>query len=447
MSNSLVRLKGIPDKINKECQIVVKVQHKSKQFPIPIKNLKVKPNYFDENKFGGWVLKSYETSDGVQRNMTTLNSRIKTFKTKVDTALNHLEEIGIDTINVKIIKEAIGKSLAELKLEKDFIVDDFYNTELLAIYEKEFLKDPFIKKDERNFNALLLHLKNYTKTIKKPLLIRDFKSELLEDFTWFLLGYQFKKGKKDDPLNYLSHDTVYKQIKKLRRFYRFCTKEKRKKLPELKYKFPYEGTLKPLNPQSLYPIELDLIFYEKFPTKQLNNAKKLFLLAYSIGGQRISDISSLVKSKEYKKDIRNYFQQKTGRQIFSGLLDNYFKPFQKDDLILYTTKHINQLLKDLVVHFINKRNTDSAFMEFLKDNKFEDAFERNLSHKSYRGKSQTPIITDGIPLWKDFSFKYARSTFITSMIFKYKKTKEEVKLFTGHTTEKVIDFYLNVIGK
>ncbi len=275
--------------------------------------------------------------------------------------------------------------------------------------------------------------------------MKDFDSKLLKDFTLFLLGYQFKEGPINDRFTYLNHDTVYKQIKKLRRFMTFCRTVKKKNYADLKYSFPYSGTLNIVNPESLYPIELDLIYFDdKIPSKQMMAAKKLFLLAFAIGGQRISDVSQIVTKKLYKDNFRQYHQLKTKKQMFSGLLDAYFKKYQNDDIPLYTGKHVTNLLKDIICYFENKIDTDEKFGDFIKSHATDGMpFKRTITKKSYRGRSSTAVWSSPIPLSKEIKFRHARHTFVSTLIFKYGKTKEQIMPYTGHSSERIIDYYLD----
>ncbi len=165
MSNTLVRLKRQTD-TNGEDQVVIKVQYKQKQYPIPIPNLKVKPKYFEENNYGNWLTKSYSLKDGISRSKVKINSKIKSFKTKVDVALDNLEEVGIDKLNVALVKGTLGKSFKEIKEKKEFIIDSFYEEDFITVYKEEFLKDPFVENDLKNLEALLVHLNNYNNKLK-----------------------------------------------------------------------------------------------------------------------------------------------------------------------------------------------------------------------------------------------------------------------------------------
>lgn len=441
MPNTLVRLKGKPDN-GGEDQVVIKVQFKQKQFPVPIPNLKVNPSYFIEDDYDNWLQKNYTTKDGVPRSKAKINKKIKDFKTQIDTAFNNVVDAGFETISVKIIRNAIGKSPKEIKENKHVMMDSFFEEPLLKVYEKEFLIDPFVKEDEKNFKGLHHHLKNYAASLEQPILMKDLDSKFFSAFTNFLLGWQMKKGRTDDFTTYLTHDSVFKQIKKLRRFMKFCKEEKLKEMPEIEYAFPYRGTLNQVNPQCLHPIELDQIFHTEFPKPQLNNAKKLFFLAYSVGGQRISDVKQIVEEQLYKQDNLELFQKKTGKKIYSTFLESYFTEFKNDNLILHTSKHINDCLKEIIQYFVDKKKNDPEYSNWLNENGYPDAFSRNVYYKSYRGKSGKTRPEVKIPLAKDFTLGYARSTFITTLIFTYKRTREEVMLYTGHSSERIIDFYL-----
>lgn len=449
MSNSLVRLKRQPDS-NGEDQVVIRVQYKQKQYPIPIPAIKVKPEFFNENNYGKWLSKSYDLTDGITRSHVTINKRIKDFKTKVDVALDSLETIGIDKMSVHLIKSSMGKSEKDIKANIHTMVDSFYDEPLMKVFENEFLIDPFAEGDLKNLESLKKHLDRFIKTEWKVEIpqMKDLNKEFFDRFTWYLLGYQFKKGDKNDFYTYLTHDSVYKQIKKLRKFMNFCNTKKGKKFESFKYSFPYSGTLNTINPESLFPIELDLIYhYDKLPSLQMMAAKKLFLLAFSIGGQRISDVTYIVKERLYKNDLRTYWQQKTKKQMFSGIFDSYFSKYQQDDIPLYSGKHVNDLLKSIIKYFDNKIDKDEDFREFiLKETKTKYdgiPFQRTITKKSFRGRSQTALWSKPISLYEDFSFSYARHTFISNMIFRFGKTKEEVMLYTGHRSEEIVNFYLD----
>lgn len=444
MSNSLVRLKNQPD-VNGEDQVIIKVQHKQKQYPLPVLAVKVNPKYFDQYNYGKWLSKSYINKAGVNRAKTTINKRIQKFKTRIDTTLEILDELNFETLSVAIIRNALDKPAKEIKANRQFLVDSFYQEELMSVFEQEFMDAPFIADDKKNIQALHLHLSNYFASLdsNKPVLMQDLNSKLFADFTQHLLGYQFKKGNVNDPYTYLGHDTVYKQIKKLRRFKSYCKNVLCKDLPQIEYKFPYRGTLDVQNPLSLYPFELDTIYHNDNLSSPQMIAKKLFFLAFSIGGQRISDIEHIVRNKLYKSDFRQYWQQKTKKQMYSGLLDAYFKKYQQDDIPLYSGKHINSLLKSIIREFASMMETNEAFKEYCQDNGFEDAFIRTVSKKSYRGRSSTANWSKAGPLADSFTFGNARHTFISTLIFRYNKTKEEVKLYTGHSSERVMDYYLD----
>jgi len=445
MSNTLVRLKRLPNPNPDEQQVLIQVQYKQKQYPLTIPAVKVRAKYFDQDKYGAWLTKSYVNKEGIKRSKSVINNRIKKYKTRIDTALEILEELDFEKLDVAIIRNALDKSAKEIKANRIFMIDSFFEEDFMQVFEHEFMPDPFIANDIKNIEALQMHLTNYSKTLDadNPLKMKDFNSKLLSDFTQYLLGYQYKKGSIHDPYTYLTHDTVYKQIKKLRRFMTFCKNVKNKEFPELKYKFPYKGTLDVMNPLSLYPLELDTIYYKNDLTPQMMTAKKLFFLAFAVGGQRISDIEHIVKNKLYKKDFRQYWQQKTKKQMFSGLLDAYFKKYQEDDIPLYTGKHINTLLKNILTYFKNKVESNADFRKYCIDSRYEDAFIRTITKKSYRGRTGTALWSKPIPLAKAFSFGNARHTFISTLIFKYKKTKEEVKLYTGHSSERVMDYYID----
>lgn len=441
MAGTIVRLKRIPDNRGED-QVVIKVQFKQKQYPVPIPNLKVDPSLFVESAYDNWLQKSYTTKDGLPRSKNKVNKKIRDFKTQVDIALSNILDAGFENLSVKILRNALGKSAEEIKANKHFMIDSFFEEPLLEVYEKEFMHDPYVKEDEKNFKGLHHHLKNYAASLSEPILMKDLDSKFFSDFTNFLLGWQMKKGNVDDFTTYLTHDSVFKQIKKLRRFMKFCRTEKLKKLPEIEYEFPYRGTLNQVNPQCLHPIELDQIYHTEFPKPQLNNAKKLFFLAYSVGGQRISDVKQIVEEKLYKQDNLELFQKKTGKKIYSAFLESYFNDFKSDNLILYTSKHINDCLKQIIQYFIDKKNTEPEYSHWLEEHGYPDAFSRKVFYKSYRGKSGKPRPEVPISLAKDFTLGYARSTFITTLIFTYKRTREDVMLYTGHSSERIIDFYL-----
>jgi len=448
MANSLIRLKRQPDKYGED-RVVIKVQFKQRQYPVPVPNLKINPKFFDENNYGGWLLKSYQSKSGQLRNKTAINKKIKSLKSKIDIALENLIDAGFEKFDVKIIKRAIGKTGKEIKKKRQVMVDSFYEEPILEIYKDNFLDQPFVNKDKKNLYSTLRHLENFQDSSGKVFLMNDLNNKLLDEFTYFLIDWQFKKGDKNDPFAYLSHDTVYKQIKKLRKFRNYCITKLGKEFENLSYSFPYRGTLNVVNPQALYPFELDLIFktHLEYYSESLHSAKKLFLLSYAIGGQRISDVIPIVKEKIYKKDLIEYVQNKTGKQMHAGLLNQYFDPFKEETLPIYSGKHINTLLKEIIKYFVFMLDENfGAMRDMAEDLGIKDPFERKVQNKSYRGRSSKPCWSEKL-LEDDFSFGYARSTFISHMIFRYGKTKEETMLYTGHSSERTIEYYLDVKKK
>jgi integrase len=175
----------------------------------------------------------------------------------------------------------------------------------------------------------------------------------------------------------------------------------------------------------------------------METAKKLFFLAYAIGGQRISDIEQIVNNKLYKQDFRAYWQKKTGNDMYSGLLDAYFSKYKNDEIPMYTGQYINTLLKRTIEYFSLLMQTNNEFKRFAESNNFNDAFVRKVSKKSYRGRTQTPHFSTPKPLDKAISFSNARHTFISTLVFRYGKNRDEVMLYTGHSSERILDYYLD----
>ncbi|MEQ6166145.1 hypothetical protein AAOE16_03030 [Ekhidna sp. MALMAid0563] len=445
MLKTNVRLKRQPDKKNGEDQVVIKVQYKQKQYPIPIPYLKVLPKHFDENYYGEWLRDSYTNKEGLHRKKTTVNNNIKHFKTKVDVALENLAEVGFEKLTVNLIKGAIGKDAQDLKENIAFIQDSFYNESLLEVYEYQFLPDYSAQGDQKNLKTLLGHLTAFCKQSKEYEFaqMKDLNSKFLMDFTWYLLDYQIPNRNKKDPHSYLTHETVFKQIKKLRKFIKFCEAKLHKEMPEIEYKFPFKGTIDVVNPLSLNPTELDILYHIDLEDKNLDVVRKAFLLAFATGGQRIGDVRYIIESKKYLSGLSEYFQKKTGRQMVSGILDGYFNKFSKDEITLPSDQHINRLLKKLILHQVDLITNNKKLKDKLGEiSPYEFPFDREIKKKSFRGRSQKPVFTKGIPLHKELKFRHARHTFISTMIFREKKTKEDVMLYTGHASEQIINYYL-----
>ena len=184
MSNTLVRLKGQPNSNIDEQQVLIKVQYKQKQYPLTVPAVKVRAKHFEKDNYDHWLTKTYVNKEGIKRSKSVINNRIKKYKTRIDTALEILDELDFDKLDVAIIRNALDKSAKEIKANRNFMIDSFFEEDFMQVFEQEFMKNPFVANDKKNIESLHLHFKNYNKTLNadKPLKMKDFNSKPINDF-------------------------------------------------------------------------------------------------------------------------------------------------------------------------------------------------------------------------------------------------------------------------
>ena len=84
---------------------------------------------------------------------------------------------------------------------------------------------------------------------------------------------------------------------------------------------------------------------------------------------------------------------------------------------------------------------DKEYMNEAEINHNVNLFNKKVKYTNYKGRKDCRFSIYK-RLDEDITFKYARSTFISTLIFDYNKTREEVAMFTGHKDMTIIDFYL-----
>ncbi len=283
MANTTVRLKDYTSKKTGEAHALVIIQHKTKQYPISIPNIKIDPRYFSQI-YGNWLTKSYKNKIGEKRIKTKINTEIELFKNEVHRvlmiAVKRMDKEKEFKISSTTIKNLLYKSEDEIMGLDISEYDEFYNKDFITEYKK-FIVTYRNKNTRKNLFQSVAHLFEFEKHLKRKLKIKDFNSQLLIDFTKFLLdeGIQKDGVKIGDYI----HNSIYKIVfKNLNRFRNYLINEENKELPNLSdYKFEklVEVTeLEPLNPQALTKTELDALFYYNFKSDALNNAKLLILI-------------------------------------------------------------------------------------------------------------------------------------------------------------------------
>ena len=69
---------------------------------IPLPSVKVRAKHFEQGNYDNCLNKTYMNNDGIKRSRSTINNRIKKYKTRKDTALEILEEFDFEKRNVAI---------------------------------------------------------------------------------------------------------------------------------------------------------------------------------------------------------------------------------------------------------------------------------------------------------------------------------------------------------
>lgn len=445
MPNTIIRLKDYGSEKTGESQVRVIVQYKSKQYPIAVPDVRINPTHFSPT-YGKWLTKTYTNKLGVKRIKTTINNNIESFKNEVHRVLlicNRRAEQDINfKINTSTIKNLLWKSEDEIMGVTPIEVDNYYESDFIQEYKK-FIKTYNNENTRKNLNQSVAILEAYQKNEKLKLRIKDFDYHFLNNLVNFLLDFGIRKnGKKDD--DYI-HSTLHKiTFKNLNRFRNYLVDDLDKTIPELK-KYRFEDLvevteLEPLNPQALNKTELDALFYYNFNSEGKINAKKLFFLGFAIGGQRVSDTLQVARKELYLDDsgIVDFDQIKTKHYLENPIFSNYLEPLLTDNKIYPTTEQtLNIHLKSMIKTIID----DKEYMKEAEINHNVKLFNKKVKYTNYKGRKDCRFSIYK-RLDEDITFKYARSTFISTLIFDYNKTREEVAMFTGHKDMTIIDFYL-----
>ncbi len=446
MPNVTVRLRKYNSKITDESQVETVIQYQSKKYPIAVPDIKLNPQYFSKVE-NNWLTQTYTNTYGIERKKTAINSKIKEFRNEVYRVLSIcIKRVEIDkdfSISSKTVKALLNKSEEEiLTIKKKAIEDDYYSSSFIEEYKK-FTKTYDNENTRKNLYQTVALLVAYQRDSKIKLSINSFDVKMLTDFVEFLLDFGLRKdGKKVD--DYI-HSTLHKlTFKNLNRFRNYLVDKLKKNVPSLSdYDFEklVEVTeLEPLNPQALTYEELNALFYYDFKSKAQTNTKRLFFLGFSIGGQRISDTLAIASNKQYldSSGIIDFSQIKTKNYLENPIFTGFMEKLDGEVIYTVTEQEVNRNLKGMIRTILG----DEEFMKNVKDLYGEELFNRQVRFVNYKGRKNCRF-TERKDLVDDISFKYVRSTFISVLIFKYKKTREEVASFTGHKDLTIIDYYLS----
>lgn len=406
---------------NKESQVIIMILHKHKKIPIPIPNLKVNIEYWNKYQY---LTQSYENRIGLKRKKKQVNELIKTYISKInasiDLVISQNLEINKENIILNIDKTKFDYVNADEKKEKD---------NLEKSLSKEYLTFARDIKQNQKYQSTAKHLKDFEKTQRGKIKLKNVDKRLFDKFCNYFLDREY------------NHTTTKKHLDHIRYYLNYISDDISINPNWRKFKFPYKTPENVMNPQSLYKEEIDILFYYRFNDERLNNIRDIFILLYSVGGQRISDLKNILQG-DLKKESIKFFQQKTNTKINNPLSSAYTKEIlQRNNfnLKLYPDYIINNGLKDLIEEILKDE-------QLRKRNVFEELFNRYLEYDIYKGRTAKPII-ESYHLKEKFSTKFARTSFISIAISEFNMNRDEIASFTGHHDTSIIDHYLHLHSK